>query len=101
MTNLGKAKKMSDRIYTKTVLNEVYVERIAQQDVWGERDHDPLVWGAILGEEVGELAQAMLLDHEDPSTDYLLYVGTMRKEAIQVAAVAVAFVEYLNRMRTD
>ena len=54
------------------------------------------MWGAILSEEVGELAQAILAElfgAEDHSSHH----EDMRTEAIQVAAVAIAFVECLDR----
>ena len=44
-------------------------------------------WIVILGEEFGELCEAILNRERD----------NIRSEAIQVAAVAVAFVEYLDR----
>lgn len=56
------------------------------------------MWTGILGEEYGELCQAI--------NETIFYNGTdkggydnMRKEAIHVAAVAIAFVEYLVRWK--
>src|SRR5512146_893176 len=77
------------------VLADVGVERDLQDEEWGEQNHEPEIWLSILTEEVGELATAML------KARFAQYehrkVRDMRREAIQVAAVAVAFVEYLDR----
>lgn len=81
---------------TRNVLFAVANERDAQTAKWGEQNHDPMVWGAILGEEVGELAQAMLNDKFGGS-EHTSHSSSMRAEAVQVAAVAVAFIEYLDR----
>lgn len=81
-------------------LGSVIYERRQQDNRWGEQNHDPEVWLAILTEEVGELAQAMLNDRfpgEDHGGGHRAV--RMRAEAQQVAAVAVAFIEYLDRNR--
>lgn len=79
---------------TAEVLAEVSLERERQDDRWGEQNHDDFVWGAILGEEVGEAHQAALElefgDSERPNTN-------LREELIQAAAVAVAWVEAIDR----
>ena len=81
-------------------LGSVIYERLQQDKRWGEQNHDPSVWLAILTEEVGELAQAMLND-KFPGPDHGGGYRSvrMRSEAQQVAAVAVAFIEYLDRTR--
>jgi NTP pyrophosphatase (non-canonical NTP hydrolase) len=59
---------------------------------WGEQNHDPITYLAVLVEEVGELAQAGLhLRFGGPKAEGL------RDEAVQVAAVALAIVECLDR----
>lgn len=83
-------------IKTKLVLDQVCVERIKQTKKWGEQNHNQVEWMAILTEEVGEAAREALEHHfkyaENP--DALL---KLREELIQVAAVAVAMVESLDR----
>ena len=74
------------------VLREVNDERRRQDDKWGEQNHDPFCYLTILMEEVGELAQAALHARFGGHA-----AGTMRKEAVQVAAVAVAIIECLDR----
>lgn len=68
-------------------LRDIVDERIAQDYAWGEQNHPPDQWLTILGEEYGEVCRAVLDD------DMVAY----RKELIQVAAVAVAMIECLER----
>ena len=67
-------------------------ERTAQEAKWGEQNHDPFTYLTILMEEVGELSQAAL---------HCRFGGPaavkLREEAVQVAAVALAIVECLDR----
>lgn len=81
---------------TRRTLAEVAHERTRQDRIWGTQDHDPAVWLAILTEEVGELATAILHESFDNQGE-LHGSGNLREEAVQVAAVAVAFIEYLDR----
>ncbi|MNY39778.1 hypothetical protein D3C86_1744800 [compost metagenome] len=78
------------------VLQLVVAERQRQDDKWGASD--PLPWGdwsLILGEEVGELQQAML---ESRFTEnQIAALAYIIEEAVQVAAVAVALVEDARR----
>lgn len=80
-----------------SVVSDVMGERLAQNDKWGEQNHRPSEWAGILMEEVGELAQEINeftfseLKFEDAETD------NMRAEAVQVAAVAMAFIECGDR----
>jgi len=69
------------------ILDKVSVERDRQDEKWGVQGHAPMKWMTILMEEVGETSKAIL---EDKVLDY-------EKELIQVAAVAVAALEDLNR----
>jgi NTP pyrophosphatase (non-canonical NTP hydrolase) len=73
---------------------DVQDERDRQDDKWGEQNHDPITWCAILTEEVGELAQAALQTRFGGAHGGL---DLVRKEAVQVAAVAQAIVECLDR----
>lgn len=82
----------------KEILEEVVKERESQEIKWGEQNHHPLEWLAILGEEVGEANKAALESHftgkHNPGD---LTLGDYRAELVQVAAVAVAMVECLDR----
>ena len=72
---------------SSVVLAEALFERTRQDELWGEQNHSPEVWCAILMEEVGEAAHAVL---ERGGDNY-------REELVQVAAVAVAMVESYDR----
>lgn len=69
------------------VLKAVAHERSAQHLKWGQQDHSDGDWCLILMEEVGEAAQDALKGH----------LQLLRQELIQVAAVAVAWIEALDR----
>ena len=74
-------------IRTHSVLSEVLNERDRQDAKRGEQNHSAVMWLTILGEEVGEACKGAL---EGDLENY-------REEVIQVAAVAVAMVECLDR----
>lgn len=72
-------------------LERVKVERFNQVDKWGDQHHDNGFWLAVLGEEFGEVARAMLKQKDgEQSIDIV-------EELTQVAAVAVAWIEDLTR----
>lgn len=79
------------------VLMDVVTERLAQDRKWGRQDHKPPVWLAILTEEVGELAEAILFHHSGGDERNHTHSTSMRAEAVQIAAVAVQFVHWLDR----
>lgn len=80
---------------TETVLQMVLKERSRQFFIWGDQSQNhPFEWAAILGEEFGELCEAInetcfhRINHpERGGCDAII------REAIHVAAVAVAIVE--------
>jgi hypothetical protein len=69
---------------------DVIEERHRQDQVWGQQEHDDPLWLAILTEEVGEAAEGVL--HE-------IFGGhaVTRREVVQVAAVALAWIECIDR----
>jgi NTP pyrophosphatase (non-canonical NTP hydrolase) len=75
--------------------DDVLAERQRQEAKWGEQNHDPFVYLAILHEESGELAQAALKARFEDQAEGAR--ERMRAEAVQVAAVALAIVECLDR----
>ncbi|MGM7634199.1 hypothetical protein [Bacillus sp. Hm123] len=81
------------------VLINVLEERKRQNEKWGEQNHHPAAWISILGEEFGELCEAVNETIFDNGADARKKGGyeNMRAEAVQVAAVAVQFIEYLDR----
>lgn len=78
--------------HMESVLNAVAAERARQDARWGEQNHDAYTYLAILTEEVGEAAQAALHDQFGGKA-----AGTLEAEVIQIAAVAVAWVECIRR----
>ncbi|AQW55261.1 hypothetical protein ACIQPP_05425 [Streptomyces violaceusniger] len=77
-------------------VSDVLTERARQDEKWGEQNHDPEVWLAIAGEEFGELAQAILA-RRFGAAEHSSHNTGVRAEAVQLAAVAVALVECLDR----
>jgi NTP pyrophosphatase (non-canonical NTP hydrolase) len=80
----------------KHIITAIINERDRQDKKWGEQNHRIEKWVPILGEEFGELCEAI--------NETIFYNGSdkggyenMRNEAIQVAAVAVGFLECLER----
>lgn len=73
--------------HTMEVLDEIYDERVRQTNKWGIQNHDDTMWSVILGEEFGEVCRAIFEGDE---------VQT-KEELIQVAAVAVAWLEAFDR----
>ncbi len=80
-------------------MQDVLAERIRQDAKWGEQNHEPQYWMGILGEEFGELCQAVNETVFNNGTEARRKGGyvNMRAEAVQVAAVAVSFIEMLDR----
>ena len=83
---------------TLAVLGDVAVERARQDAKWGEQNHTALYWYAVLGEEYGEVGEA-LLDYVDEPGGGVAHEDHYREELIHVAAVAVATIETLDRIR--
>lgn len=73
-------------------------ERERQNEKWGEQNHEPFKWLAILGEEVGEVNKACLetFDWKRGTFDGK-NLSEIRTELVQVAAVTKAFIECLDR----
>ena len=82
------------------ILLEIKQERFEQDAKWGQQNHDPVSWNAILGEEIGEVAKEVVefIFHGGDSKDSKeLILGKMRMELIQSAAVIVAMIESFDR----
>lgn len=93
---LTMTKKVSPTI--DKVIKDVLNERTRQNGLWGEQNHNPETWLMILGEEVGEANKAALETkfaeiYKKVPADYTQF----REELIQVAAVAIAMVECIDR----
>lgn len=79
----------------RDVFKSVLYERYRQDNKWGYQNHALERWATILGEEYGEFCKAI--------NETIFIDGTnggyaiMKKEAIHVAAVAIAFIEHLEK----
>lgn len=60
------------------VRDNVIAERRAQDGKWGPQHHDPLVWLAILMEEVGEFAEELELLRSDDESLHIIRNNTVR-----------------------
>jgi hypothetical protein len=69
----------------------VLAERTRQDAKWGQRTHAWGIWLTILMEEIGEASEAMLDTPKDRDR--------VRAELVQVAAVAIAWIEAMDRAR--
>ncbi len=76
----------------RQVLAEIAAERDRQDRRWGEQNHGPALFFAILSEEVGEVAKEIAESQARP-----LEGGNYRAELVQVAAVAAAMIEAYDR----
>lgn len=89
---------------TAAVLKEVAAERKRQDNRWGQ-PHQPLLHRlAILAEEFGEVAKEVVeaqstIDRrtDDEAAHYYTSLINLRAELVQLAAVAVANIEVLDR----
>ena len=82
----------------RAIRNDIFLdilrERMLQDTKWGEQNHDPVMWSAILTEEVGEMCEAATKYRFDQGN-----INQFREEVVQVAAVAVAILECLERAK--
>ena len=83
------------------IWDAVDAERARQDAKWGEQNHDDFTWMAILAEEVGEVAKAALHHNGDEPgvTASEATLSHLREELVQVAAVAVAWLEAIDRRK--
>lgn len=88
---------MDERLYKwNDICSAVYRERVRQEDRWGNDSLMPYENGdhqrklAVLMEEVGEVARE-LLENGNRTSSHL------KEELIQVAAVAMAWIEGIER----
>lgn len=94
----GSFSQIMDQIRRTKVLRDVQTERDKQEAKWGQQNHDPFKYLAILFEEAGESSKAAIESFdwkkEDWNSEKLAHY---REELIQTAAVAQAAVECLDR----
>lgn len=81
---------------TGAVLAEIRSERMRQDAKWGQQNHDFPLWLAILSEEIGEASREYLHQRED-APNAGTHAVKLRKELVQVAAVAAQMLEVGDR----
>ena len=79
------------------IFNRIQAERQRQDDKWGQQSHDDYVWLAILSEEVGEAAQAILKVNDPAEGSNVFQDSDVEWELVQAAAVIVAWLESRQR----
>lgn len=89
--------KNTDKLQIQTgIINELIKERDRQDKLWGEENHMPYFWTGLIGEEFGELCEAIsetVFDIKPEKGGY----ENMKKEAIHLAATTIKFLECLER----
>lgn len=84
-----------------TAINDVVGERERQETKWGEQSHPDVAWATILGEEFGEVCkEALAIHYENCLTIQEGASERLRAELVQVAAVAVAWIEDIDRNKS-
>lgn len=92
-------KSKEDNKWTRPYV-DIFDERVRQEAKWGTQNHDQMIWLGILAEEFGEAATEINELHFRPGVNggtAEWRLNRVRAELIQVAAVAVAMVESLDR----
>lgn len=86
---------LHDTRHIQFVIDDIVRERRRQLAIWGEQsDNTQFEWMSILGEEFGELCQAVNeTNFRNAAHSERGGYNNMYMEAIQVAAVAAAFAE--------
>lgn len=77
-------------------LRSVLDEWRRQNEMWGVRKHNLATWHAIVSEELGEAAEAILKRKHRKDTESI-HIGHVRDEFVQVAATALQVVQYIDR----
>jgi len=85
---------MNEKTIQNKVLQKVIQERGKQNQKWGQQNHKDAIWLVILTEEVGETSQAILHDIFGGHAS-----GNVEEELIQVAAVAIQWLECIQRKK--
>lgn len=92
------------------ILNQIRKEREMQNKKWGEQNHNPVEWIAIITEEIGEAARMAVDLHfqnpvlsfsgelTPPDNNHKKYrTEEYKRELIQSAAVIIQAIECIDR----
>ena len=90
-----------ESVWIERVIADVRDERVRQDNMWSEQNHTPFEYLAILGEEVGEANRGAMKAYDWKLKNWpsLKDLENYREELVQVAAVAVAAIECLDRAK--
>lgn len=80
-----------------SAIEDLLEERERQDATFGIQNHHPTYWLAILGKQQGQLGSAIVNREWAAEDQKERLLEQIRWEATQVAAVAVAMVEAINR----
>ncbi len=84
---------------TTEAIAKVNAEREKQKTMWGNQKNTPFSWISILGEEYGKLCLAVNETHLDmPRYPELGGKENIMREAVHVAAIAVAILENIDEI---
>lgn len=75
--------------------DDIDSERERQVALFGEQNHHPAYWLALLGKQMGQLGEAVV--QREWRVDKANALNKVREEAVQIAAVAVAMIEAIDR----
>lgn len=78
------------------IVDDMISERSRQDEKFGEQNHDYSVWSTIIGEEYGEMCQAINDFRLNPTPDTEQNIYT---ESIQTMATCMAMLECMERTR--
>lgn len=81
-----------NRLARQPIFSKIADERDRQDEKWGVQDSNDTEWATVLGEEFGEVCQEALRCHFGNKD-----AADLEIELIQVAAVAVAWIDCLRR----
>lgn len=77
---------------------DIDAERKRQDAKWGEQNHSPSVWLAVISEELGEASEAFLQWYFGGLSKEQF--AHFREELVHVAAVSIAAIESLDRQKS-
>ena len=81
--------------HQEDAVNDTLLERDRQDRTFGEQNHHPAYWLALLGKQMGQLGDAIV--KREWATDDRRALARMRNEAIQLTAVGLCFIECIDR----
>lgn len=78
-------------------IDEILDEMARQEQIWGKQHHTPEYWLAIVMEEIGEAAMAILAaDHNANSKTTSFHKDNTREELIQTAACIIHWIQDID-----